>query len=548
VKRLATALALLVLVSPSANATTRSLPPGHVVAAGRAPGPESEAPTSQPDSTTQPVVDGCTRDPLGLLAGTAPHWAFVNRDPNPRYLRGVARDALPTYTDLFTAHSSYDMNVFFAPLPGYFNYLGTANTSTAQTQSKDDQNTMELEWEQASYPLFAWPTAGDDVEVMGSWIWDCGHWGPGDFSDPRYLIPGTQPGEKITGERTEIHPPRMIIVHRATPSTSNSGSAVTDAYISSRGTPAYADELHSTGQCQTPVQLCPQWMPVNDRDYDFDVAAPPAPRGATRVVWQVIDRGSVNAPQPQVTETPGGIHVHVPFLGWGTRGADMAFAKTFHVGWNATPTVQHLRVRLERLTWQAELDGPVPFMCVPDIPCTGNAQQSSPPDEVNIYVDAAGQWTQLTPPGLLSARPGEQFALTDSVDIFYTGAPRWRVLGRGRECDQPNFRECPVPTELGFNDDAGIFDDEFTGASGVGAHVGVATSDACKSVKAPSCFTLTYRIDDLGVAPASAPVGTHVSSAPGPLATTGQARPWLWAVAAILMIGLVGHGLSRRSR
>ncbi|MCA1844633.1 MAG: hypothetical protein LC792_15865, partial [Actinobacteria bacterium] len=231
----------------------------------------TDPPATQPTSTTQPEADGCTRDPLGLVAGTAVHWVYVFKDPTPRYMRGVAANAYPTYTDLFTAHSSYDMNVFFKPASAYHNYLGTANTATDTTQEKDEQDTMEIEWEQRAMGLPSWPTEGDDVELLGSWIWDCGHWGPQTFTDPRYFTPGTQPGEVVTGERTEMHPPRMVVTHRALPSVTPNGDAVADVLINSNGTFARADEEKAIGNCLTQA-VCSQWIPVNDRDYSFDVA------------------------------------------------------------------------------------------------------------------------------------------------------------------------------------------------------------------------------------------------------------------------------------
>ena len=111
---------------------------------------------TNPDSINQPPGDGCRRDPLGLIAGTTPQWAYVNGDPTAQYLRGTARNARPTHTDLFRAHDSYDMNVFFEPRPEYNRFLGTANLLPGQ--DADEQNTMEIEWEQRAYSLFGWPT------------------------------------------------------------------------------------------------------------------------------------------------------------------------------------------------------------------------------------------------------------------------------------------------------------------------------------------------------------------------------------------------------
>lgn len=458
--------------------------------------PLAADPARHPDSIKQPPKDGCERDPGGLIAGTSPQWAYVNKSHRPRYLRGVARNARPTETDLFRAHDSYDMNVFFHPNARYANYLGTANIRKPKTQDKDERNTMELEWEQRAYKLFAWPTAGDRVEVMGSWIWDCGHWGPQDFNDPNYFEPGTQPGEKVTGERTEIHSPRMMIVHRRWPSTSARGDAVTDAFISSEGTFARGVEQHTAGYCDQPEDVCSQWVPVNDRNYSFVAKAPPRPNGARRLRWRIIDHGSTNAPEPRVTPGRGGIKVTVPFKGWGKRGDKMVFAKEIRVGWDVPRRTQHLRVRLLHLRWAVELDGAQPFTCVPEQPCTGEPQDSQPPDEVNVYIDVAGQWRQLKVPGLMSAAPGDKFDLSDTFDVYVSPKSRWRVLGRGRECDQPKLKECNAPQEAGLNEDAGIFDDRYVGARHVaGRHLAMGTSEACDVDAQSPCYWLLYRID-----------------------------------------------------
>ena len=457
--------------------------------------------SGHPDSINRPPKDGCERDPGGLIAGTSPQWAYVYGKPRPRLLTGKARNAYPTYTDLFRAHNSYDMNVFFHPSARYRHYLGTANVDKSQTQDKDELDTMEIEWEQRAYKLFAWPTAGDRFTVEGSWIWDCGHWGPQDFTDPRYFTPGTQPGEAVTGERTEIHAPRMVVVHRAVPSISQRGDAVADALISSVGTMAHSIENHAAGRCTKPQDLCSQYLHVNDRNYSFSVNAPPKPASASHLVYRIIDRGSVNAPKPRIKKTSTGIHVFVPFKGWHhkKKGQRMIFAKTFEVGWDVAIPVEHYRVTFTKLEWMTELDGTQSGQCAPEEPCTGDPQRSEPPDEVNIYVDVAGQWQQLHIPGLLSVAPGDQFDLSTKFDVYVPQSGTWRVLGGGRECDQPNMKGCTAPDEAGVNDDGGLFTDTFTNGQGaVGTHDGIGTSSACDMSTQTPCFNLFYSIEDLG--------------------------------------------------
>lgn len=370
---------------------------------------------AQPDSLTQPLRDGCERDPEAIAAGLEPQWVYVNRDPKPQYVSGLVVDARPNFEDVFRTHESYDMNVFVRPDPGFEHLLGTANTRP--DQAPIDQDTIEIEWEQRAYPMFAWPTAGDRVEVLGSWVWDCGHWGQ-TTNDPGYLVPGTLPGEaNVVGERTEIHPPRLVIVHRSNPSTSPRGASVTDVFLSSDGTLARAIADRAAGGCGEPeATRCPRLHPVTDRDYQFEILAPERPPGANRLAWTSIERGSQNVPEPVVAETDRGLAVRLPLQASNPPGQPVVFARTFEVGWDVAAPVVAARVRIERLEWLAELDGPRPGFCPGPGGCSERPQQSSPPDEVNLYVEAGGQWTQLSNPGLLSflARPGSWSGMRQS--------------------------------------------------------------------------------------------------------------------------------------
>jgi hypothetical protein len=135
-----------------------------------------------PDSIAQPPSDGCERNPLDLIStALSPQWAFVNRDATPKYVRGTVELARPTHTDNFRQHDSYDLNWNLRPNAEYQSLLATANLRTDEAEAR---GTLHNEWEQRAYPLFAWPTVADDVEMIGSWIWDCGHWSDPDYADP----------------------------------------------------------------------------------------------------------------------------------------------------------------------------------------------------------------------------------------------------------------------------------------------------------------------------------------------------------------------------
>jgi LPXTG-motif cell wall-anchored protein len=129
--------------------------------------------------------------------------------------------------------------------------------------------------------------------------------------------------------------------------------------------------------------------------------------------------------------------------------------------------------------------------------------------------------------------PGQTIPLDEAADVYVPDSATWRVLARGRECDQPNMAECSA-NEIGLNDDAGIAETKYTASAGgvAGEHTVAAVSDHCANVGQPSCFLLTYRIDDLGAGAAAAaelPRGT--------LPATGQ-RGWPLAGLGLLVLAL----------
>jgi len=108
------------------------------------------------------------------------------------------------------------------------------------------------------------------------------------------------------------------------------------------------------------------WQPVNDKDYDFDILAPPKPSPDAVLVWSVLDPPSdyqmpPGAVQPTYTITPitrpliqrEGVHVHIPFSQ--VSNADyMIFAKTIIVGWDVPQDTRILRLTVNR--WNVFFD------------------------------------------------------------------------------------------------------------------------------------------------------------------------------------------------
>lgn len=84
------------------------------------------------------------------------------------------------------------------------------------------------------------------------------------------------------------------------------------------------------------------------------------------------------------------------------------------------------------------------------------------------------------------------------LDVYLAKDTFWRVMARGRECDQPIMQECPVPQEAGLNDDGGLFEDFYPGTENLtGTYTSTAMSEACLNTGADGCFKLTYEIKNL---------------------------------------------------
>ena len=113
---------------------------------------------------------------------------------------------------------------------------------------------MEIEWEHQVWPRWAWPTGGNKAIVFGPLVYDCGH-------------------DVEKGGKTEIHPPRGVVTIREKVAADTLGHGGTgtllvtraDIYFSSRRTPA------SCGGWCAPPPLRPLYVPLGDRDYEFDI-------------------------------------------------------------------------------------------------------------------------------------------------------------------------------------------------------------------------------------------------------------------------------------
>jgi hypothetical protein len=451
-----------------------------------APGGARGANTAQPNSQTQPLADGCQRTVTGLLTFTSPQWVYVYKDPTPRVVQGTVTHTHTAGGDLPQGHDWYDLNSNVNVDPAYKYLVSTANY-TGDT-SAEDYGRLHIEWESGSVPKWVWPTEKDSVTLLGSWIWDCGHWGanPG-VTNPDLFLPGQGEAQcnGCPGERSEFHPLRAMLVTRANPSGSSSTRTEADAFISTDGTIAHAEAQCALAHpppnpdsygpdysacVQDPSQ---RYQAVNDRNYSFFVPAPPKPSSTATLTYSVKDQGvGANSPKERVQTLSNGIEVTIPFKGYGTAGQRQVYGKSFFVGWSADPNPPtHLQVQFNTLSIAHSLDPP----------SDTSASTDDPGAEWNLYLDLNGFWQLMNDwaPGLGALSDGTTLPLNQTVDIYVPSTGGVRLFVHGRECDLPKIQPCPAnPGEVAADNDLpGEVLAQFpSAAAAVGTHTATADS------------------------------------------------------------------------
>ena len=390
----------------------------------------------------------------------------------PNGSNAAGQPARITHSDYPGTHYGHDVNFFFTPDPEYQWLVGTANYyANAPAEPTAAPDIIEIEWETlnagnpATYgqgtiglPVWANPTVGDRVFVVGRWVLDAGH--------------------PDTGDNTEIHPPRLMATIRQRPAAQvGSGARATqvDIYVSGHGgganqidppglselldqegygggrivdvlDPANQQLYYSAGPAPAPVallagQLVQQmagqpltgpinsaagpsafpWgtpgaeeLPMNDMDYDFDVPLPPPPPGATSVRMQNIthlEHGTAVSEVVTYTGPPGGLptvaHVHLPYL-----GADNGiYARTLQFAWDQPGSSgNHFRVQITSL------------------------QVTDDSGTWHIWSDVSGQWTYLSglAPDLLNTQAGQVINLPGATyDVYVQSTDTIRVFVQG---------------------------------------------------------------------------------------------------------------------
>jgi hypothetical protein len=458
----------------------------------------------KPDPNAQAIADGCQRDTSKIYAGLAPNWVYVNdRDfpasgpaPAPRSVTGVVKGAsgllaarVSSSDDPIT-HRSVDVNVDLT-VDSQSDFL-----TGASRDSTPEQGTLHLERESGSFPFWALPQAGDRVQALGSWIWDCDHY-------------------QGRGEKTELHPVRTtwVVRHPAQPSpTSARGDAEGDLFMSTDATPAgqqaeCAHRTKGTDQFKACSHGVADWLSI-DGSYEFSLCAPqPQPKGS-HLVWRIVDKGSVNA--PTVPLYPGNLGcASIRFAIDAPAGARVVIAKQVYLGWSTGVKVDHLRLHFDKLLVRRAMDP----SCAPDKPdCPAKnettllGQIATPPGEWQLAWSVDGIWGSW--PGTLAARDGSTFRGRQSVDFHVVRGRPWTLVVLARECDfgaLPGWNgvghpmgPCPRSNEVGNSsgdDFPGAIQVAYRGAA-LGRHVTNAATggSSCPPSNLHGCYQLTYTV------------------------------------------------------
>jgi uncharacterized repeat protein (TIGR01451 family) len=521
-------------------------------------------PAPQPTGdSAQSLIDGCQRDAAALIAAQTPEWAYVYNTPPdqppppPRWVSGIADSHNHAFQSVHTSgadfafgHDAMDFNMNVREDSG-FDYLlagtgpvGAAGATGNYAGNGEESGRLHTEWEDLTIPRFAWPEPGDRVTELGSWVWDCGHWGtPTNIFSPDYDLP--QEGQPcpspfagdpsqctITGEHTEFHPYRALFDQKAQSPNSPYAENEAELLVSTDKTRAGKTEdcAHKFPPLPSPVlpnpaayppdfaacvETEPNWQDVSG-DYSFLVPAPAKPTADARLSFHAVDEGSVGAPAPTLAQE--GDAVRITFHLDSVPNERLVVAYRIFVGWDtvlASDVPTHLRVSFDRLDIHRAMDpgcslgNQVPGC---QLESTRSNQGTTAPGDWNIYWDVNGIWGQW-PPGELLVNDGDVLSGSQSVDLYVPPGKGWRLFVHGRECDGNGvdparpLLDCPTNQELADNNDVqGLIEDTYASAD---ASLGTHSSDGrtkrddptstCPDGNPDGCYSLTYtvsKIDD----------------------------------------------------
>lgn len=385
--------------------------------------PSGVALNIHPTNRDQALRDGCQRpSDVNLTVVNSPEWVYVNRDPSIHLAQGVTRVPHPSPVDQPLTHGWFDFNGNLVPDRRYRYVI--AGSRTAGTNNfagaGEEAGRLHYEWEEGSLPNFVWPSDGDRTSIWGSWIWDCGHW--------------TENGH-VTGERTEFHPLSAIAVTRSNPVQARAGERETDAFISSDGTYAHANERCAlrlkplTDGTYGPGFFGCARNPANFRQelansYTFWVPAPARPPGATGLALRSVGRLHRGRVSERIRRTATGFVVtvtpHTSTLAWG---------KSYFARWNGRrPAATRLRVTFQTLLIRH---------ADPD-PTEGGVDPAG--EKLALYLELNSDWVLLDnwAPSLFAAQDNLSLALDRTISVTLQPGRQLYLFMMGRECDGPS--------------------------------------------------------------------------------------------------------------
>jgi hypothetical protein len=579
-------MVLAVLVAVAVSLTARPVPGARAASNPPAPQPTGANPQS--------MKDGCGRDPLALFTRREPEWAYVYNTPAgqpapaPRWIAGTVSAANPRFAavhvsggDLPTGHGAYDYNLNVLPDPGYTYLVGGDPVKKTGNYSGFDESTARLhtEWEDLTVPHFAWAEPGDHVMELGSWVWDCGHWGVGtNIFSPDYVLPKLgqpcigipDPSQcgNLDGEGTEFHPYRAVWVQRKQPMHAAEGEAQADLFVSTDATLAgveadcahqFAPSTATVDQTlkQTEYKACldttTPWQDVSG-DYSFLLPAPAPTAPGARLVFHAVDRGSSNAPAPRLTAEGNAVRVRF-HLSTPDRTHTLKLAYSIFAGWDVLPASAvpaHLKVVFDRLAVHRSQDP----NCTLGAPVNSTCAQESRRTEAfnptaaftnagqwNLYYDVQGAWGQFTVngDGELDPTDGTIYPLTQSADIYVPPGKGWRLFVHGRECDLGDlsalsvddqtkarlvaFADCPRDRDIATDNDVpGLLTDTYASvAASLGAHSSdglthrADPTSTCPDTNVHGCYSIEYHVSQVEDAATRVMAPTAVGGPPPPV-------------------------------
>ncbi|MCW2964257.1 MAG: hypothetical protein JWO17_1509 [Actinomycetia bacterium] len=455
----------------------------------------------KPDPNVQAIADGCQRDTTKIYTGLAPNWVYVNdKDfpssgppPAPRWVSGTVKGPLGLLASRIASsddpitHHSYDVNIDVTVDNANDFLTGVSRDTTPE------QGTLHLERESTSFPEWARPQAGDRIQALGSWIWDCDHY-------------------QGRGEKTEFHPFRAAIVTRDVSPRWAARTTEADVFVSTEATPAgrQAECAHTTkgsDQFKSCSHSTPDWLSVNG-SYAYDLAAPVTPCVHPGISSK--DHGSVNEPRIVATVTSTGWHI--TFTINQPVGTRVVLAREEHATCENAPKLDHLRLHFDQLLVRRAMDP----SCPPDKPTCPYANESTllgqivtAPGEWQLHWSVDGIWGRW--PGTLAAKDGSTFRGTQSVDFYVQPGKPWTLVTLARECDfgalpgwdGPGKPTLPCPRSSEVGNSAG---DDYPGAITVtqkglalGTHIANASTagSTCPPSNVKGCYQLTYTVSRL---------------------------------------------------